>query len=173
MSEPVPNALPATTVPLGAHMRDDGTEFALWAPRAERVELALVDADQHQTNVDLSLNADEGIWSGFIAGRGRWPALRLPGARRLEPRGRPAVQPGKLLLDPYARAITGYVDYRGPISDHTTTSNFESDTTDSFGAVPLSVVIAGTRADPVGEPAAAGPAGDLRDPPEGLHAAPS
>ena len=44
MSEPVPSA-PATTVPLGAHPRDGGTEFALWAPRAERVELARDHAD--------------------------------------------------------------------------------------------------------------------------------
>ena len=44
--------------------------------------------------------------------------------------------PAKLLLDPYARAITGYVDYRGPISDHTDESDFDRDTTDSFACRP-------------------------------------
>ena len=50
--------------------------------------------------------------------------------------------PAKLLLDPYARAITGGVDYSGPILDHTPESNYIPDPTDSFAAVPLSVVVA-------------------------------
>ena len=141
MSEPVPSA-PATSVPLGAHPRDGGTEFALWAPRAERVELSLVDVRENQTNIDLELNADEGIWSVFVpdVGPGQRYGYRVHGEWNPEEGQR--FNPAKLLLDPYARAITGYVDYRGPISDHTTASNFESDTTDSFGAVPLSVVVA-------------------------------
>ncbi|MFT3862586.1 glycogen debranching protein GlgX [Micropruina sp.] len=141
MSEPVPSA-PAITVRLGAHPRDNGTQFALWAPRAERVELSLIDDDNNQTNVDLTLNPDEGIWTVFVpgVGAGQRYGYRVHGAWKPEEGQR--FNPAKLLLDPYARAITGYVDYRGPISDHTTTSNFESDITDSFGAVPLSVVVA-------------------------------
>ena len=50
--------------------------------------------------------------------------------------------PAKLLLDPYARAITAGVDYHGPILDHTSQSNFEPDTTDSAACVPLSIVVA-------------------------------
>ena len=57
-------------------------------------------------------------------------------------RRRRSFQPAKLLLDPYARAITGGVDYSGPILDHTTESDYVPDTTDSFAAVPLSVVVA-------------------------------
>ncbi len=49
--------------------------------------------------------------------------------------------PAKLLVDPYARAITGDVDYSGPIFDHVTDSNFTLDPQDSFAAVPLSVVV--------------------------------
>ena len=52
--------------------------------------------------------------------------------------------PAKLLLDPYARAITGGVDYRGPILDHTEASDYEPDPRDSFNAVPLGVVVAET-----------------------------
>jgi glycogen operon protein len=136
------SSAPATSVPLGAHLFENGTQFALWAPRAERVELALVDDDQHQTNYDLQLNEAEGIWSVFVpgVGDGQRYGYRVHGQWRPEDGQR--FNPAKLLLDPYARAITGFVDYRGPISDHTTESNFESDTTDSFGAVPLSVVVA-------------------------------
>ncbi len=141
MTEPVHSA-PATTIPLGAHLRDGGTEFALWAPRAVRVELALVDDADNQTNVDLALNPDEGIWSAFVpgVGAGQRYGYRVHGDWKPEDGQR--FNPAKLLLDPYARAITGYVDYRGPISDHTAESNFTRDTTDSFGAVPLSVVVA-------------------------------
>ena len=37
--------VPEDTSVLGAHIRDGGTSFGLWAPRAHRVELALVDED--------------------------------------------------------------------------------------------------------------------------------
>ncbi|MGH3338091.1 MAG: hypothetical protein ACRDPL_04570, partial [Propionibacteriaceae bacterium] len=46
--------VPRDTSVLGAHMRDGGTAFGLWAPRASRVELALVDEDRHQTNHDMT-----------------------------------------------------------------------------------------------------------------------
>ena len=38
--------VPADTSLLGAHVRDGGTLFGLWAPRATRVELALVAEDR-------------------------------------------------------------------------------------------------------------------------------
>ena len=61
--------------------------------------------------------------------------------------------PAKLLLDPYARAITGGVDYSGPILDHTPESNYVLDPTDSFAAVPLSVVVADSPPpEPIAEP---------------------
>ena len=46
--------VPEDTSVLGAHIRDGGTSFGLWAPRATRVELALVDEDRNQTNHDLT-----------------------------------------------------------------------------------------------------------------------
>src|ERR671912_268772 len=125
---------------LGAHIRDGGTLFALWTPRATRVELALVTEDRSQHNYDMT-RAPDGVWTVFVPGvgheqrygyrvHGPWdPAL---GARS---------NPAKLLLDPYARAITGGVDYSGPILDHVPASNYIPDSTDSFAAVPLSVVV--------------------------------
>ena len=53
--------VPADTSLLGAHVRDGGTTFGLWAPRATRVELSLVGEDRSQTNHDLELGAD-GVW---------------------------------------------------------------------------------------------------------------
>lgn len=126
---------------LGARVRDGGTQFALWAPRAHRVELALVDADRQQTNHDLLRNPD-GVWTLFLpgVGDGQRYGYRVHGT--WSPVTGQRFNPAKLLVDPYARAITGGIDYSGPISDHTPESNFLPDPRDSFASVPLSVVVA-------------------------------
>ncbi|MCA0293998.1 MAG: glycogen debranching protein GlgX [Actinobacteria bacterium] len=128
---------------LGARVQGGGTTFSLWAPRATRVELALVDEHRRQTNYDLS-QTDDGIWSVHIdgVGDGQRYGYRVHG--HWSPETGERFNPAKLLLDPYAKAITGGVDYSGPITDHTPESNFLPDLEDSFAAVPLSVVVADT-----------------------------
>lgn len=132
---------PADTSILGARVLNGGTNFALWAPRATAVELALVGRDRKQTNVDMRPGED-GIWQVFVPGiepEQRY-GFRVHGPWNPEQGLR--FNPAKLLVDPYARALTGGVDYLGPIRDHIVGSNFEPDDTDSFAAVPLSVVVA-------------------------------
>ncbi|HZA03464.1 MAG TPA: glycogen debranching protein GlgX [Propionibacteriaceae bacterium] len=132
--------VPADTSLLGAHVRDGGTTFGLWAPRATRVELALVAEDRSQTNHEMQLAAD-GVWTVHVPGVG--PEQRY--GYRVHGEWNPAAgarfNPAKLLLDPYARAITGGVDYSGPILDHPPGSDYVLDPTDSSAAVPLSVVV--------------------------------
>ena len=136
-----PATEPPVTAVLGAQTDDAGTSFSLWAPRASRVELVLVDEQLDQQNYDLEQYPD-GIWRRHLpdVGGGQRYGYRVHGewAPQLGQRFNPA----KLLLDPYAKAITGGVDYSGPITDHTPESNFRPDPTDSFGFVPLSVVVA-------------------------------
>ncbi|MGV8848552.1 MAG: glycogen debranching protein GlgX [Propionibacteriaceae bacterium] len=134
---------PAPDAQLGAHSDALGTAFALWAPRATRVELALVAPDRSQHNVDLE-RADDGVWSAWVegVGDGAMYGYRVHGPWAPETGQR--FNPAKLLMDPYARAYTGGVDYAGPISDHTIESDYLRDPTDSFLAVPLSVVVART-----------------------------
>lgn len=142
MTEPVLTA-PAQTSMLGARTRPGGTDFALWAPRATRVELALVDPHFRQTNVELG-HGEDGIWHAFVPGVGAGQRYGFRVHGDWNPDEGQRFNPARLLLDPYARAITGGVDYNGPILDHTPASNFQPDTTDSFGAVPLSVVVDAT-----------------------------
>ena len=133
--------VPEDTSILGAHLRDGGASFGLWAPRAIRVELALVDEDRNQTNYDM-VRDDDWVWTVFVPGvtvEQRY-GFRVHGS--WDPAAGARFNPAKLLVDPYARAITGGVDYSGPILDHTKESNYIPDTTDSFAAVPLSVVVA-------------------------------
>src|ERR687894_388132 len=132
--------VPADTSLLGAHVRDGGTAFGLWAPRATRVELALVDEDRTQHNHDMQLG-DDGVWSVHVPGVGAEQRYGFRVHGDWAPEDGRRFNPAKLLVDPYARAITGGVDYNGPISDHTAESDYTPDTTDSFEAVPLSVVV--------------------------------
>ena len=138
---------PADETVLGARVGSDGTTFSLWAPRAHRVELALVDEHRRQTNHDLAL-VGEGVWELHVPGvrAGQRYGYRVHG--RWSPESGERFNPAKLLLDPYARAITGGVDYAGPITDHVVESNFKPDPTDSFAAVPLSVVVGDSPAPP-------------------------
>ncbi|MCL2782713.1 MAG: glycogen debranching protein GlgX [Propionibacteriaceae bacterium] len=131
---------PAASGKLGARLRDGGCDFGLWAPRATRVELALVADDGHQVNRDMALN--NGLWQVFIPGveaQQRY-GFRVHGA--WDPDSGLRANPAKLLVDPYARAVTAGVDYSGPIFDHPMGSDYDPDTRDSSAAVPLSVVVA-------------------------------
>ncbi len=140
MKAPVQPA-PADSSILGARVIDGGTRFSLWAPRANRVELALVDRDRRQNNWEMELQAD-GVWTVFVPGVGAQQRYGFRVHGTWDPGHGQRFNPAKLLLDPYARAITSGVDYSGPIFDHTAESNFLPDPTDSFAAVPLSVVVA-------------------------------
>lgn len=132
---------PSDSSILGAHVVHDGTNFALWAPRATRVELALVSKERDQTNIDLDRRPD-GVWTAFVPGVGAEQRYGYRVHGPWSPETGQRFNPAKLLVDPYARAITGGVDYSGPILDHTAESNFLPDPVDSFAAVPLSVVVA-------------------------------
>ncbi len=137
--------VPTDSSVLGAHIRDGGTFFALWAPRATRVELALVDEDRTQKNYEMS-RAEDGVWSVHVGGIGAEQRYGYRVHGEWDPEAGARFNPAKLLLDPYARAVTGGVDYSGPILDHTPESNYIPDLTDSFAAVPLSVVVADSAA---------------------------
>jgi len=130
---------PTIATKLGARLRDGGCEFGLWAPRATRVELALVGDNGDQVNHDMTI--DNGLWQVFVPGieASQRYGFRVHGA--WDPNIGLRANPAKLLVDPYARAITAGVDYSGPIFDHTPDSDYDPDTRDDSAAVPLSVVV--------------------------------
>ena len=131
------------TSTLGAHVTDRGVAFGLWAPRATKVELALIGARNEQHNHDMQ-RGDDGIWSVEVdgIGAGQQYGFRVHGS--WDPSDGSRFNPARLLLDPYARAIVGGIDFRGPILDHVAGDPFTISTEDSFGAVPVSVVVADT-----------------------------
>ena len=131
------------TSSLGAHVTDGGVAFALWAPRADKVELALIDVRNQQHNHAMLKDAD-GIWSVEVpgVGAGQQYGFRVHG--EWDPGVGSRFNPARLLLDPYARAIVGGIDFRGPILDHVEGNPDTMSTVDSFGAVPVSLVVADT-----------------------------
>ena len=93
--------------PLGAYWDGAGINFALFSAHAERVELCLFSDGQTRT-LPLNECTDE-VWHGYLpdAAPGLCYAYRVygpctPGHR---------FDPSKLLVDPYARELTGIFSY--------------------------------------------------------------
>jgi isoamylase len=97
---------PGRPFPLGATWDGGGTNFGLFAPAADLVDLCLFDEAGKQTRVPLAETTYQ-IWHGYLPGIG--PRQRY-GYRVDGPfdagRGR-RWNPSKLLADPYARAFDG------------------------------------------------------------------
>ena len=81
------------------------------SPRSpRRVELCLFD-DGRRASTGLLARSTAYFWHAYLPASAR-AALRLPGARTLGPRTQgQRCNPAKLLLDPYAKAIEGQVDW--------------------------------------------------------------
>ncbi|HEY6737486.1 MAG TPA: glycogen debranching protein GlgX, partial [Actinopolymorphaceae bacterium] len=101
---------PGQPYPLGATYDGAGTNFALFSEVAEAVELCLFDADGEETRVDLT-EREAHVWHGYLPriGPGQRYGYRVHGP--YEPESGARCNPAKLLLDPYAKAIEGEVDW--------------------------------------------------------------
>ncbi len=126
--------------PLGAHPEAGGVRFAVSAPSADAVEVCLISDDGTENRIELT-ERTFGVWHGLVAGvtPGQRYGYRVHGpydpSRGL--RGNPA----KLLLDPYAKRISGLLTdldaALGYVGDPMTGP---PSVVDSLGHVPLSVV---------------------------------
>jgi len=101
---------PGTAYPLGATYDGTGTNFALFSEVAERVELCLFDVGGAETRLDLP-EVDGYVWHGYMpgVGPGQRYGYRVHGPYAPE-RGR-RCNPYKLLIDPYAKAIDGELEW--------------------------------------------------------------
>ena len=107
---------PGTHERLGATVTDDGTTFAVWAPEATRVDVCLFDAAGTETRLALPEHT-LGVWHGTVPGvvAGQEYGYRVAG--EYDPASGRRFNPHRLLLDPYARAVTGAFDPAGPVYD--------------------------------------------------------
>jgi len=125
-------AWPGRAFPLGSTPDGQGTNFAVWSSSATRVWVALFDAAGAETRVELTERIF-GIWHGYVpgVGPGQRYGFRMDGP--FQPDAGWFHAPTKLLVDPYARSMTGAV------VDHP--SLYPANTSDSAPFTPRSVVV--------------------------------
>ncbi len=148
-------ALPGRQYPLGATVRDGGTNFAV-ASAADGMLLCLFGADGTERQVQL-VDCDAGVWHGFVPGVTGGQAYGYRALGRYDPGSGLRFNPAKLLLDPYARAFTGSVRYGPEVLGYAVGDPGSPSTLDSAAYVPRSLVVAA----PGGE-VTSGPPGAVR-----------
>jgi isoamylase len=134
-------AWPGQPYPLGATYDGVGTNFSVFSEVAERVELCLFDDEGRQTCLDLP-EVSGFCWHGYLpdVGMGQRYGFRVHGPWHPEQGQR--CNPTKLLLDPYARAIDGQVDWNEAVFSYQfNDSEGPLNEADSAPYVPKSVVI--------------------------------
>jgi isoamylase len=137
---------PGRPFPLGATWDGGGTNFSLFSEHAERVVLCLFDDDDEETHIEMTerraLN-----WHCYLpdVGPGQRYGYRVHG--RYAPLDGHRFNPAKLLLDPYAKAIEGVVDWAhdANVLPYVPTggddADLEADDEDDAAAMPKSIVI--------------------------------
>src|SRR5258705_14007288 len=96
------------TAPLGAHWDGSGVSFALFSQDADAVELCLFDTGdptREVARVALARGTDA-VWRTRVAGLGTGTLYGYRVHGPWAPTAGHRFNPAKLLIDPYARAIT-------------------------------------------------------------------
>ncbi len=130
---------PGTAYPLGATYDGTGTNFAIFSEVAEKVELCLFDDDGNEERIRLP-EMDGYVWHAFLPGiqPGQRYGYRVHGP--YDPSQGLRCNPNKLLLDPYAKAIDGPVDWDPSVFGYDFDSGERNDE-DSAVHMPKSVVV--------------------------------
>jgi glycogen operon protein len=135
---------PGEPFPLGAAANGVGTNFSLFSEVASRVELCLFDEHGRETRIDLP-ERTAFCWHGYVrgVGAGQRYGFRVHGP--WEPAEGHRCNPAKLLLDPYARAISGGVSWDPAVCPYPLGGDdLTRDEADSAPFVPKSVVVDAT-----------------------------
>ncbi|MBF4460333.1 MULTISPECIES: glycogen debranching protein GlgX [unclassified Pseudoclavibacter] len=101
---------PGNAYPLGATFDGSGTNFAIFSEAAHKVELCLFDDDGNEERVRLH-EQDAHVWHAYLphVQPGQQYGYRMHGD--YDPINGSRCNPAKLLLDPYAKATTGDIDW--------------------------------------------------------------
>jgi len=135
--------LPGKPYPLGATPTPIGTNFALFSENATGVSVCFFDENGNQVDCVALRERTAFVWHGLVRNikPGQRYGFRVDGP--WEPEKGLRFNAKKLLVDPYAKAITGEVDWKAPIFpyDVATGNDLTRDDHDSAAGVPKSVVI--------------------------------
>ncbi len=140
-------ALPGQPYPLGATWDGSGVNFSLFSEHAERVELCLFNkpyGELEATRIPLREQTDY-VWHVYLpeVRPGQIYGYRVYGP--YDPKRGMRFNPHKLLIDPYAKGITGPVEWSdamfGYVSNGDEDRDLHMDTQDSAPGTPKGIVI--------------------------------
>ena len=133
-------ARPGIWYPLGATVRDGGTNFAVASGMADGMLLCLFDEQGAETRIPMP-DRDGGVWHAFVPGVGAGQAYGYRATGPYDPGRGARCNPAKLLLDPYALATTGEVRFGPEVLGHVPDDPDTPSTLDSAAHVPRSLVV--------------------------------
>jgi len=144
----MPSSAPAASPPLGATVSAAGATFALYSAHATAVDLCLfahADDAAESRRVPLARGGSN-VWHATLEGigPGQLYGYRVDGP--WAPGQGQRFNPAKLLLDPYARALTGPVTWHPALTSHAgpaagAAADLPADPRDSAGVMPKCVVV--------------------------------
>ncbi|GAA4203697.1 glycogen debranching protein GlgX [Actinocatenispora rupis] len=131
---------PGTAYPLGASYDGVGTNFALFSEVADAVEVCLFEGDGSETRVRLP-ESDGFVWHGYLPGvsPGQRYGFRVHGP--YDPKKGLRCNANKLLLDPYAKAVEGEIDWDESLFAYRMGDPNSRSDADSAPHMPKSVVV--------------------------------
>jgi glycogen operon protein len=136
--------LPGHSSPLGATPDTGGTNFALYSENASGVELCLFDQHGSETARHRLTEVTAHVWHGYRPGIGPGQRYGYRVHGPYEPDRGLRFNSNKLLLDPYARAIDGAVDWQQPVFGYEVLhadADLSFDEGDSATGAPKGIVV--------------------------------
>jgi len=137
---------PGKSNPRGATYDGNGVNFAVFSRVATRIEVCLFDAAAPNTEVErFDLPESTGhTFHGYVPGLkpGTLYGLRVHGP--YDPERGHRCNPNKLLIDPYAKALWGEIDWKQPVLGYRTDderADLAIDQRDDAAGVPKAVVV--------------------------------
>jgi isoamylase len=137
--------LPGHPYPQGATWNGTGVNFSIYSEGATAVDLCLFNDPSSVDCRTIPIRERSGhAWHCFVPGVqiGQYYGYRIHGP--YEPERGMRFNPAKLLIDPYAKAITGRVDWNAPVFGYELGNPDEDlrlDGRDDAAAVPKGVVV--------------------------------
>jgi glycogen operon protein len=126
---------------LGATWDGRGTNFAVFSEVADRIELCLFDSNGRESRVRLP-ERTAFCWHGYLPGVGPGQRYGFRAYGTWDPAHGQRCNPAKLLVDPYAKAIDGGIEWNDAVFPYPLGGDdLERDDRDSAPFVPKSVVI--------------------------------
>jgi isoamylase len=136
---------PGKPFPLGPTWDGNGTNFSLFSENAERVELCLYDGDDRETRVEL-IEREAFNWHCYLPGIGPGQRYGYRVHGPYDPLSGHRFDPYKLLIDPYAKAVEGPIDWDAGnplpyVPGGGEDADLDMDVEDDARAIPKCVVV--------------------------------